>query len=325
MNQRQGLLIFSICILALALVFTACDLGMYDSAEKEAYRIGYNGLEYSIVEFPKTDVYENDIFSMQVDLHNKGAYNADEARLVVGATSPLILEDGKPVREFKDIGGRSDYNPGGGYIPTPEIFTFKAGPIAFATEELAVDVPINLCYSYQTVADLVGCVGARVGAFTCEFEKANQKLNLSAGQGAPLAVTDVEEIITNVPNNKVKLTFLITIENKGPGQVFKHATYDDTSTLDQVCGPRGFQKGVLNYFDYSVQLSEEYRFDSETGNKGMECVGSTHLEENRAKIKCEVVDLPRKPATRSPLKIVLDYAYKTGETKQVTIRKIIVD
>ncbi|MBW3010916.1 hypothetical protein KY326_01715 [Candidatus Woesearchaeota archaeon] len=283
MNHKQILLAFS--LLTVLVLAAACDLGMYDTYEKELYRIGYSGLEYSFTDFPKTDVYVNDIFMVQVDLHNKGAYTAEESILVLGSSPPLINES-TASRKLDKIEGRSSYNPSGGYVPAPEIFTFKAGPIDFATEDLQVEVPVNLCYSYETIADMIGCIGARVGAFTCEFEEANKKLNLSEGQGAPLAVTDVEEIITNVPEDKVKLTFVITVENKGEGQVFRHRKYPgDKSTLDLVCGPGGYPKDTLNNFDFAVQLSTDYSFDSQTGGDAMTCSRDTHLDNNMAKIK----------------------------------------
>ncbi len=316
------LILLSISILIL--ILAACDFGMYDTPDKEEFRIGYDGLEYSFVDFPETEIYEDNNFVVSVDIHNKGAYNAAESKLVLGATPPLMFKDSTPMRKLTDIAGRSSYNPQGGYAPAPEFFSFEAGKI-FATEELEVDIPLNLCYSYETTADLIGCIGAQIGAFTCEFEKANQKLNLSEGQGAPLAVTDVEEIITNMPGDDVTITFIITIENKGDGQVFKYEEYDGISTVDLVCGPGGYRRGTLNSFDYSVQLSKEYIYDSKTDTGSqMKCQGKTHLEENQAKIKCEIVTF-RKPATRSPMKINLKYAYKVGETKQITIKKIVVD
>ena len=89
--------------------------------------------------------------------------------------------------------GRSSKYPEGEFATTP-IMDFTSKEI-FLTDYQKFNFIAKICYGYKTEATLEACIGKKTGYRSCNFKELNQGLNLTRGQGAPLAITVVDESI----------------------------------------------------------------------------------------------------------------------------------
>ncbi|MBD3259698.1 hypothetical protein GF371_03650 [Candidatus Woesearchaeota archaeon] len=327
----------SLCLLillaAILIIAAGCDFE-FEKEEKGIlpdYRTGYEGLNMKFVDTPSYDLFENDLFILQIDFQNKGAYDIDDGVLRINYPSQLLtLRSEESTREIPELKGKSFFNPQGGFIEVPEVFDFKAGTVP-GEAGIEASVVANACYHYKSQATLLACIGPRMGPGTCNFESLNIDLNLSQGQGAPLVIERVEESISPVDEETSSITFQIEIANRGEGEVFRYLKSGEDSNIDSVC--KGIYKfdshkpvDVLNAFDFTLQLSTDYKYDSKT----KEATGNVvcqprlrppHLESGYTKIICTISGIKEKTAYKTPLIITLDYGYRITDTERVTIKK----
>ncbi|MBW3013572.1 hypothetical protein KY325_02215 [Candidatus Woesearchaeota archaeon] len=333
LKLKKTNLILAMFLLIVLVLIVSCDFDF--SGEKQGilpdYRVGYEGLEMKFIDTPNYDLFENDLFILQIDLQNKGAYDVDDGVLRINFPSQLIsLRAGADTRKIPLLKGKSFFNPQGGFIEIPEVYDFKAGKVP-GQAGVEATVTANACYHYKSQATLLACVGPRMGPGTCNFEDLNVELNLSQGQGAPLVIDRVEESISPIDEETSSITFQIEIENYGEGEVFRYLKSGDSSNIDSVCKGEykfGSHKpiDVLNAFDFSLQLSTDYKYDSATNQTSGNIVCQPrlrppHLESGGSKIICTISGIKEKVAYKTPLIITLDYGYRISDKETVTIQK----
>ena len=331
-KEKSYLILFVVILLVLLVLAVSCDFD-FDQKDKGLpdYRVGYDGLKMTFVDTPEYDLYEKDLFVLQIDLQNKGAYSIDDGIMRITYPPQLIkLRTGDAKRKIPLMQGKSFFNPQGGFVDMPEVFDFEAGKIP-GEAAVRATVTANACYHYKSQATLLACVGPRMGPGTCNFNDLNVELNLSQGQGAPLVISHVDESISPIDEETSALTFQIEIANMGKGEVFRYLTSGAKSNIESVCDGNykfGSQRpiNVLNVFDFSIQLSTDYKFNSSsnktTGN--IVCQPRTkppHLENGRAKIICTITGIKERVAYKAPLIISLDYAYRVWDKASVYIHK----
>jgi hypothetical protein len=331
-TEKKYIVLFVLILLVLLTITVSCD---FDFDRKEGglpdYRIGYDGLKMKFVDTPDYDLYEKDLFVLQIDLQNKGAYSIDDGIMRITYPPQLIkLKTGEVKRKIPVMQGKSFFNPQGGFIDMPEVFDFEAGKVP-GEAAVRATVTANACYHYKSQATLLACVGPRMGPGTCQFDDLNVELNLSQGQGAPLVIDRVDESISPIDEDTSALTFQIEIANAGQGEVFRYLTSGAKSNIESVCDGNykfGSHKplDVLNVFDFSVQLSTDYKYNSSTNETtgNIVCqpkIRPPHLENGRAKIICTITGIKERVAYKAPLIISLDYAYRIWDKASVSIHK----
>jgi len=326
------LILFAVILLALLFITVSCDFD-FDGKDKGLpdYRVGYQGLVMGFVDTPDYDLYEKDLFVLQVDMQNRGAYSIDDGIMRISYPKQLInLRTGDVKRKIPVMQGKSFFNPQGGFIDMPEVFDFEAGKVP-GEASVQATVTANACYHYRSQATLLACIGPRMGPGTCQFDDLNVELNLSQGQGAPLVIDHVDESISPIDEETSALTFQIEIANMGEGEVFRYLTSGSKSNIEPVCDGNykfGSQRpiDVLNVFDFSIQLSTDYKYNSSSNEtKGnIVCqpkIRLPHLENGRAKIICTITGIKEQVAYKAPLIISLDYAYRIWDKASVSIHK----
>jgi len=293
--------------------------------------------------------YGSGIFPVAIKLENKGAYeiksteikdingqaeNIVNGTLVFGFEKTYVdfnednkqelINEGVMDAEEKlkfHIKGKSIFNPKGGI----EFITIdaEAKRIGEQSEKQPSVILATVCYPYKTIFGTSVCVdtdvyGIRQGQKACSVAN----LNFKKGQGAPVAVTKVETRILPQDENKVKLLFLIHIENKGNGEVVK------LSETEKAC-----TKEALNYRDFSTiivnaTLSGKFldcRINKD-GSTGPNQPAIIRLRDKKFMVRCilddDAIDADI-DAYITALSVELSYGYTFTISKNIIIEKIL--
>jgi hypothetical protein len=281
------------------------------------YRVGYDGADIRFSIFPELEVYENEKFNVQLETWNRGAYDIDNAFMVLNFDRSAFIGDTSGIfRITEEINGRSVSYPEGEFATSP-IINLTAKKI-FLTDYQKFDFIAKICYGYSTQATIEACIGKKTGYRSCDFEDLNKGLNMSNGQGSPLAITQVDEQIVEL-GDKIKPRFTFVIENKGSGQVVR----DPEKNIEPLCIGYGLGERVLDRFDLKLQLSTNYFYDSRSDVNSFTCRPTVpELENGKAEITCTLNDeLEAGPAYITPLITELIYGYTDQARQELTVRR----
>jgi hypothetical protein len=309
-----------IIVFALSLVLMGC--GYEPPVEIPNFKLGYEGVNLRFSIFPEGDIYENDKFIVQMEAWNRGGYDTNNAYFVLNYDQGFFFTDKStffPLTK-KPLHGRSLAYPEGEFQTTDLIdLTSKE---VFLTEFQSFDFIGKFCYEYKTEATLAACIGPKKGYMSCNFEELNTELNLTKGQGSPLAITGVEQTIVDL-GDTIRPRFNITIENKKSGQVFRNPDVN----VQAICKGSGIGIKVLERFDMKINLSKDYRYDStkKPEDNSLTCAPTVpRLEKGKASIICTLrEEIPTGPAFVAPLFIQLEYGYTDNIQERLTVRKFI--
>ena len=209
-----------------------------DRVKVDRYHTGTDGLVINFVDnAPPFRIYDNNKMKIVLELRNRGTCD-------IGPSSPycfgfvqiegfdptiftgfggflgFLLYENVYSKEIPDIPGQSVFNPDGGY----DVVSFPSQDM-----DISLNLPDNVdrytptilakaCYRYKTDASAIVCVdpdpyGVNLEEKVCTIRDET----LTGGQGAPVAVTRVEEeVITTAGGNKY-LQFKIFVRNVGDG------------------------------------------------------------------------------------------------------------
>ncbi len=329
---------FVFALLVLLVVVVACKGKNDGKTALDEVRTGTQGITLSF--FPNAppdkihveqgaDVEANS-FEVIIDLKNKGAYPQPNegvagaapglGKVYLSGFDPNIIEfkssDGKSGDLSKlALEGKSTLNPNGGQ----DLMSFKGTVVV---DNLIVDKyePTFLataCYYYFTVAGPTACIDPNPYAVTREKKVCEVKDITLTGQGAPIAVTKIEEKAL-----AAKTQFKIAIKNVGGGDVI-------LSNAIEKCDPSGQQKIQREEID-KVLLQEV-----KIANKQLQCGpfadgtskgtgGLVRLINGEGFVICELPssDYGNKiSAYTSPLNVHLSYGYRATAEKKVQIIK----
>lgn len=303
----------------------------------------YQGTEGLTLEFlqnmPAEKLLENEPFSIGLLIKNKGAFdiNIPEEGAVInkgdkpnnGLISISVEEDYMvPVNygeesELIELKGKSRYNIKGEQII--KRFDTKTKLIDPRSEAHTSAIYATACYRYQTKAVADVCVDTDIyntkpGEKTC-----GMKTITLTSQGAPIAVTKIEQgIITKAIEGKdyVFPQFLIYIQNKGNGQVINQ------TKVKEACSASGIKKEDLNRLNMEAMLNDKPLFCE---------IKPLRLIDEEDYVRCGMYDKDKTEQENvaegngydksmvnsffTPIKIVLDYGYTFTISKQVTIEK----
>jgi len=251
----------------LSLIFLFCCVciiiaGCVEEPETYDPRVGVRGLELSFPDFPEGPFFTGEPpQTFEIMLENRGAYDIsyDDIFLFMKTRNPLSFsdvgaKDKLTIKPIQDLPGRIAYDSVGGiehffstiYIPTPEQLS--------GTDEETYIIQSSLCYSYKTEVDVIACVGKRSGPDSCKFEDLTQSINLTPGQGAPVAVTAIEERIIESADG-VGISFVITIQNMQDGQVYTPKISVEDLCSDPIAEPSKIKLGKVLLSDKELECS----------------------------------------------------------------------
>jgi hypothetical protein len=274
------------------------------------FRTGTSALEMEFLkENPPNDIYENQNFKAAVFLQNKGASGIKKGYLVIGIEEDYmeLLYERYGKKIDLQLEGKSMQNPAG--EEKIEEFVLKAKKIDPQTQEHESSIYITSCYGYRTELSETVCIDTDVYNLK-PMEKVCTVKDISlSSQGAPVAVTKIEERISSSDNGEIIIPeFTIYIDNKGKGEVI------DASKIDDACSSGSLNSEDINKLKISAYLS----------GIPLECNSNElKLKNKQDKVICSLKEGVKKdePAFTTLLSVIIEYGYTQTISKKITIKK----
>lgn len=186
----------------------------------------HRGIEGIVIKFlpnsPPPRVFQDQDVIINIQAENRGAVDSAFARLFISGFERVALQgnwqDGTDTSVDLTLNGpfrgRSQTNPEGA-VDIKSYIAKASVPISTADKYVA-NVLVTSCYAYKTQANPVVCIDPDPFSVVKKDKVCEVRDVSLTSQGAPIAVTKVEE---EVGNNKV--FFRIFIRNVGDGKVMK--------------------------------------------------------------------------------------------------------
>ena len=291
-------------VLLVSLVFLVSCFPEDNPYENTDYRKGTDGLDMVFAQgSPPAKVYEGSKLGLVLELYNRGAYDLkSNGKVYLTGFDPAAISfadmQGRHVeKNIPDIQGANAYIPEGGY----EIMEFDDSGVEVPYgETYEPTLMATSCYMYETLATPSVCIVSSPEDIFKD-DVCRPGVVTLASQGAPVAVTKVEEEVM-----QQRLNFIITIKNVGDGRVI------DKDELDKC--PFDLDHKSVNVVDVQAELR---------GQGEAECTpsdGRIRLINGKGVIFCQFpVELHTSYTT--PLVITLKYGYSSSTTRQIEIVK----
>lgn len=319
MKKKSQITVLLIVMVALSIILSGCSgisgTGRKDPEYTPEYRTGSQGLVLNLVSY-FDKLYERDQrVKMIVEVRNRGAFpqpdeSTDfEAYIWTGGYDETIMTltpemGGSSRLDTDSLEGRSPINMEGGY--TAFVFEADVYDLPSGTSIYRTPILIDVTYTYRTTASPIVCIDpdptqTNIKDKVCEVSKYGN-VNLKGSQGAPVAVTTVEEDITSQ-----YLLFKIHVANVGGGRVIpKEMVHEDPNYMG---------------FDYT-DVNKVYIRSVTIGNTPLMCspnVGEyLDVERGRGYILCKYYATGAR-VYKSPLNIELEYGYQTSIKKDIQV------
>jgi hypothetical protein len=289
-----------------------CGQGPSEQYVKDDYHTGTQGIEISFINnAPPLRVYEGDNLDISIEVKNKGAYPEGETfqgKLELSGFDPNSIKgswdggNGIPT----DLEGKSQYNPEGGY----EVMSYKnrnGVHVPFDADYYEPRIIVHSCYKYSTIADPIVCIDPDPYSLVEEDKVCNiHDVSVGGGQGAPIAVTRVEEEV-----GSDQIYFRIYVSNMGGGSVMLPGAYNDC--------PFDVELEDLNKVVAKVKLP--YDASPDCSPKGTSS-DPIRLTNGAGYIFCKFNKPASDSAYTTTLNVELDYTYSDSISKQIKIINI---
>ncbi len=293
-------------LLVIALIlFTACgEL----QAGGPADLTGTEGLKLTLGSY-QTEVFIGQSASIPVTIENKGLTAVDGGILYISGYDPRYMQFRTTRFDDINLAGRGPFVPVGERVT--KIFTTTSVKLPDAKQKVET-LQITACYKYRTEATPIVCINpsARLGDQAiksgCDFQTAQ----LTASQGAPLAITKVE---TEYFSDQTEVEFRIYIDD-----VLGSGTAIATESFAKFCGEsQTVTSNELNAVGIEAYLSGEripcFTIEHE------EPVDRVILTKTGPDVICGATIDPTKPGFTTPMSIHLSYGYFEGKVLSVAI------
>ncbi len=249
---------------------------------------------------PPQIVYSGTPFRIGFELTNYGALDINNGIITIGITdynNNALKQDTinfnlKGKKSTKTFRGEKDY----------KIVSAKAPELEGKAESELI-VNYIACFPYRTFLQTGICVNP--DPYTPTPKNCVPRPLSFSGQGAPVAVTRVEQSVIPVDDKHSKLMFTIYIENQGDGFVVSRNAYH------KVCKNIPLNVEDVDVVSVSASLAGEK----------LTCVPKLVSVENGASTTCYSDDMLIKPSYKTILSVTLDYGYFKSDTKSILLVK----
>lgn len=285
---------------------------------------GSDGLVVSFVkDVPPNRVYSGEPLTIAFDVYNRGATgvggeSGNSAYLYLSGADPNIVQfDISSFPKVLDVPGKNEVLGVGGYS-TVSFETSSNVDLTGGMDSYKPKFVGTVCYSYETSASPVVCLDpSPFGTFAGEKACKVLDVSLAGGQGAPIAVTKVEQMPM-----KGSTQLKIYVRNVGKGKVIRSdklstCTQVGTQDYDKINKLDGYYVGVGSSGALNMDTLSERSPSSDVGfSSGMSCSpDSLRLVNNEAIIICKYnFDDVSNQAFTSPITIKLFYSYVESTT-----------
>jgi len=283
------------------------------------YRKGTQGIVMNFMtDMPPAKMYDNMPIDLVVEIRNKGAYpqpnpltgwainvvppNAKGVGTLYlsGFDNTIIVGMPKQI-SLPKVEGKNIYNPEGGY----DVVSFRGNIINFdsrKTDSYNANFLVTSCYNYETLASQTVCIDPEPYSTKQKTKVCTIPLSysLSGGQGAPVAVTKIEETVLS---NKIQ--FKVYIKNVGDGKVIdkNRLNIDCPYSLDYTNIDKVYVSGRVSGYSLSCRPNNPIRLINGAGSV--------------------ICTIPKpamiKSAYTTPLQVKLEYGYTSSIQRGVEI------
>jgi len=321
MDKKSFFVVFVLFVIFLLVSGASCPINLKKKPNPDEaannLKFGthiYEGNDGLVVQFvkdvPPNRVYSGEPLTIAFDVLNRGAssvggLSGNSAYLYISGADPNIVNFGESVK-LLEVPGKSEVLGDGGYT-TASFDTSGIVDLPQGTDSYKPKFIGTVCYSYETNANPVVCLDANpFSAYAGEKACKVTDVSLSGGQGAPVAVTQVEQMpMKGVTQLKIH------VRNVGKGKVIS------SSKLSTCTKSESQDYNVINRIDsYDVSVG---------GNAPLLCSPTeVRLVNNEGIIICTYTFADASvQAFTTPLNINLGYSYVESTTpKEVEILNI---
>jgi len=207
-------IIKTIGIVLIALLILGCSGGGGTKQIDYNFKQGVSGLQVSFMDnAPPKKIYENSNFNVILQLENKAAYDLINGEITLSGINPSYFEMEKKTERFNILEGRDLYLPDGEikYIEFPA----KSKELFLNAESYDGKYFLNIDFDSKMEFTDTICINPNLYSVYDAGCKVEDRKSYS-GQGAPIAVIEVEEIIhPDTVGGKVEFRFLLRNRDKG--------------------------------------------------------------------------------------------------------------
>lgn len=251
------------------------------------FKTGTDGLVLELVEgLPPDEVYEANSFRIGLKIQNRGAYDISRGEIKIAGFNEEFTNLERWQSTMKSLQGRSVTAPEGDFYI--EEFQGMNEGIPEGASEFIEKFYVYSEYDYETVANRDICINPNFYDVKSSLDSCEPTDSISlSGQGAPVAVSRIEQVISPESENRVKLQFKLTIENKGDGEVVSPVRIEEVKI----------------------------------GNRRLQCEPRTLDLEKSKTVICTGTEFVRGAYT-TPFSAQLSYRYQTKLTGKLTIKSL---
>lgn len=286
----------TIILLSLLLFLTACT-STPEKALQHNFKQGYGNLIITTIEnAPPETIYPNSNFKINVKLENQGAYDLINGKIkILGFDEKYIFLEKIEKEIISSEGenflqGKNVFNPSGDLAFIE--FEAQSRDVFPGAESYNANYFIKTEYDYKTELTQTVCLNPKTYEVYDSGCKVEPKISLN-GQGSPLAITQLEEIIYSGSNPQVEFRFFLG--NKGKGRI-KQVHLDQAKLADK---------------------SLECEFQNNPGpNKNT----FDFKEEQEVTLICKKM-LEKQKSYETTLFLDLSFTYSLQEKKKITLQK----
>ena len=312
--MRKIILITFIFLLFLSF---GCTPKTEDSVD---YRKGTQGIVMNFMEdMPPAKMYDNMPIDLVVEIRNKGAY--PQPNPITGWAINVINPNAKGIgtlylsgfddkivtgmpkqMKIPELEGKTSYNLEGGF----DTVLFHGNIVDLSSRKIDTNYNAEFlvisCYNYETIAYQTVCIDPDPYSIKQKTKVCTvpPSYSLSGGQGAPVAVTKIEE--TTLAN---KIQFIIYIKNVGSGKVI------DKNRLNIDCP-----------YSLSSENLDKVYVSGRVSGYSLSCKPRNPITLTKGE-RIVVCTIPKptmsKSAYTTPLQIKLEYGYSSSIQRSVEI------
>jgi len=294
------------------LLLAACRPATKDIRAQD-FRYGTEGLAIRFVpNLPPFRLFDNEDFNAVIEVENRGTFTIGQGgdKIYISGFDPSIITGISTYGEqLSLLEGRDVYKPQGDV----DTVAFK-GRVQYLKQKKIDRYPTTIlataCYTYETVATANMCLDPNPYSATIKQRVCTPgAVSLGGGQGAPIAVTTVEE-----DASPGRARFKIHIQNAGKGEVFRYGL----QYLGK-CSP--YSEGLA--FDESgyVQLAD-IMIAGVSIKSSCKPLDVDHIrldQSGSAVIYCSLDSVRGQAAFVSPLTVILRYGYRDSTYTNIEI------
>ncbi|MBN2567134.1 hypothetical protein JXB02_03575 [Candidatus Woesearchaeota archaeon] len=304
-------LLLAALLLGLVVLAAGCTGGFPFAEKREAglssynFRTGTFGLTMEFLKgSPPAYIFEDTPFDLSIKLQNLGAYEITDGVIVLGLEDDYVSRTGSEPTAI-EIRGKSISEPYG----EVQIRTYglRSDYVDDYSETHHSVIMATACYRYRTEASPTVCIDTDVYNLRPGPKPCSASTLTFAGQGAPVAVTQVEQQM--VPSGDYLIPqFIITVENKGGGTII------DPYRVSEICSSTG-----TTVEDWNTIYLEAFM-----GDRLLDCrPNPLRMRSGLDTIRCYYQQgFPKEDPTYSTtLDLRLDYGYSFTVSQGMTIEK----